>query len=129
MSANTGEEGSAAVARLLAEGAGDRPDALFCATDWLALGAIRELTTRGIRVPEDVAVVGFDDIPYGRVSTPTLTTIASARDEIARAAVESLERQQHGSEPPREIEAGFRLVVRESSAGTTKVPRGEASAP
>lgn len=114
VTANTGEEGAAATASLLE---GRTPDALFCATDWLALGAIRELTTRGIRVPDDVAVVGFDDIPYGRVSTPTLTTIASARDEIARAAVESLERQQTGAGPPREIEASFELVVRESTAG------------
>lgn len=114
--ANTGEEGALATAALLDEAGDDRPDALFCATDWLALGAIRELTIRGLRVPDDVAVVGFDDIPYGRVSTPTLTTIASARDEIARAAVESLERQQRGPTEPREIEAGFSLVVRESSA-------------
>ncbi|GAB2597267.1 LacI family DNA-binding transcriptional regulator [Pseudactinotalea suaedae] len=114
---NTGEQGAAAMAALLDDaGAGQLPDGLFCATDWLALGAIRELTTRGIRVPEDIAVVGFDDIPYGRVSTPTLTTIASARDEIARAAVESLERQQTTTVgPPREIQAGFQLVVREST--------------
>jgi DNA-binding LacI/PurR family transcriptional regulator len=115
--ANTGEQGAAAMAALL-DGLADGeppPDGLFCATDWLALGAIRELTTRGIRVPDDVAVVGFDDIPYGRVSTPTLTTIASARDEIARAAVESLERQQHEPAEPREITAGFQLVIREST--------------
>jgi len=120
VAANTGEEGAAATAALLERlEPGELPDALFCATDWLALGAIRELTTRGLRVPDDVAVVGFDDIPYGRVSTPTLTTIASARDEIARAAVESLERQQREGGAPREIEAGFRLVVRESSLGRT----------
>lgn len=117
VAANTGEEGAAATAALLDDVApGERPDAIFCATDWLALGAIRELTMRGIRVPDDVAVVGFDDIAYGRVSTPTLSTIASARDEIARLAVESLERQQHEPVEPREIAAGFRLVVRESSA-------------
>ena len=117
VASNTGEQGAAAVAAMLDDaGTGPLPDGLFCATDWLALGAIRALTTRGIRVPEDIAVVGFDDIPYGRVSTPTLTTIASARDEIARAAVESLERQQSASaEQPREIQAGFRLVVREST--------------
>lgn len=114
--ANTGEQGAAAMAALLdGLGGAPMPDGLFCATDWLALGAIRELTTRGIRVPDDVAVVGFDDIPYGRVSTPTLTTIASARDEIARAAVESLERQQTEPGEALEIEAGFRLVVREST--------------
>lgn len=116
VAANTGEQGASAMAALL-DGlrAGDPPDALFCATDWLALGAIRELTMRGIRVPDDIAVVGFDDIPYGRVSTPTLTTIASARDEIARAAVESLERQQTEPGEVREITAGFQLVIREST--------------
>lgn len=116
--ANTGEEGAAAVTALLDDAAGGEvPDALFCSADWLALGAIRALVTRGLRVPEDVAVVGFDDIPYGRVSTPTLTTIASARDEIARAAVESLARRLAGPQPLREIQAGFELVVRESTVG------------
>lgn len=127
VSANTGEEGAAAMAALLDErDDAAPPDGLFCATDWLALGAIRELTTRGLRVPDDVAVVGFDDIPYGRVSTPTLTTIASARDEIARAAVESLQRQQTERGEPREIVAGFELVVRESTGAR---PRTEQMCP
>jgi len=94
-----------------------RPDADFCATDWLALGAIRSLHQHGLRVPEDVAVVGFDDIPYGRASTPTLTSISPDRVEVARAAVTSLSAQQAGGHEPREIPVGFELVVRESTAG------------
>lgn len=125
VASNRGEHGAAATAEILAAvdaGEVPMPDALFCAADWLALGAIRELTGRGHRVPDDVAVVGFDDIPYGRVSTPTLTTIASAREEIARAAVESLQQQQRGSTAPREIVAGFELVVRESTVGRAAAP-------
>lgn len=118
---NSGEQGAEATAALLDDAdrpGAEMPDALFCSTDWLALGAIRALTSRGLRVPEDVAVVGFDDIPYGRASTPTLTTIASAREEIARAAVESLLRQHSDDDAePQEIVAGHRLLVRESTGG------------
>lgn len=117
-SSNRGEEGEAAMLAILRAAADDPPDAVFCATDWLALGAIHALRARGLSVPDDVAVVGFDDIPYGRVSSPTLTTVAPAREEIARAVVESLLRQQGGETEPREIGAGFALVVRESTAGT-----------
>jgi DNA-binding LacI/PurR family transcriptional regulator len=116
-SSNRGEDGETATAALLDATADDPPDAVFCATDWLALGAVHALRARGLVVPDDVAVVGFDDIPYSRVSSPTLTTIAPARDEIARAVVASLQRQQGGGSVPREIVAGFELVVRESSGG------------
>jgi DNA-binding LacI/PurR family transcriptional regulator len=95
------------------------PDAVFCITDWVALGVIRSLHLHGLRVPEDVAVAGFDDIPYATASTPTLTSISPDRAAIARAAVESLSAQQEGSREPREIPVGFELVVRESTAGMT----------
>ena len=61
-------DGAAAVRGLLA--GTDRPDALFCFNDLLALGALRALHEAGVRVPEDVAVVGFDDIEEARYSTP-----------------------------------------------------------
>ena len=67
-------DGAAAMARLL--DLPEPPDAVFAFNDLLALGAIRTLLTRGLRVPQDVAVIGFDDIEDGRFSTPTLTTIA-----------------------------------------------------
>src|SRR5690606_711269 len=73
---NRGEEGEAAMDTLLAR-VDTPPDAVFCHTDWIALGVIRSLHLHGLRVPDDVAVVGFDDIPYSTASTPTLTSISS----------------------------------------------------
>jgi DNA-binding LacI/PurR family transcriptional regulator len=95
------------------------PDAVFCFNDLLALGAIRMLLSQGLRVPEDVAVVGFDDIEDGRFSTPTLTTIAPDKDQIARTAVDLLASRIGGknSGQPREIVAGHRLIARESTGG------------
>jgi DNA-binding LacI/PurR family transcriptional regulator len=107
-------DGAAAMARLLA--LPEPPDAVFCFNDLLALGAIRTLLERGVRIPAEVAVAGFDDIEDGRFSTPTLTTIAPDTASIAQIAVDLLaERLGEASEPPREVKVGHRLVVRESS--------------
>jgi DNA-binding LacI/PurR family transcriptional regulator len=90
-----------------------RPDAVFCVTDWLALGVMRGLQRSGLAVPDDIAVVGYDDIPYGRAANPTLTTIAPDRAEIARLAISSA--LAGASEPVTHL-AEWRLVVRESTA-------------
>ncbi len=92
------------------------PDAIFAATDWLAMGAIRALVLRGLRVPQDVAVVGFDDIPYDLATLPTLTTVAPDRVAIARLALQAL-RDQHPQNEPKRLQAPFSLVVRESTTG------------
>lgn len=109
-------DGAAAMARLLD---GPEPvDAVFCFTDELALGAVRTLADRGLRVPQDVAVVGFDDIEDGRYSTPRLTTIAPDKVEIARLALDRLARRIAEPEAAAtDLVAGHRLVVRESTAG------------
>ncbi|ACQ82138.1 transcriptional regulator, LacI family [Beutenbergia cavernae DSM 12333] len=117
---NRGEAGESVMGDVLDRAAAlgrPVPDAVFCSTDWLALGVIHALHRRGFRVPDDVAVVGFDDIPYGRVSSPTLTTIASSRDQIARIAVERLASRQKDAPEPLELAADYELVVRESTAG------------
>ena len=57
----------------------DPPDAVFCFNDLLALGAPRTILQAGLQVPQDIALVGFDDIEDGRYSTPSLTTISPAR--------------------------------------------------
>ena len=110
-------DGAAAMRSLLE--ADPRPDAVFCFNDTLALGALRALAEAGLRVPEDVAVAGFDDIEDGRFSTPTLTTVAPDKAGIAQLAVELLAgRLDHGTNAsPREVSAGHRLVLRESSLG------------
>jgi len=92
---------------------------VFCFNDLLALGAIRTLLRRGIRVPEDIAVMGFDDIEDGRFSTPTLSTIAPDRAGIAEIAIDLLaERMGQSQEPPREVRVTHRLVARESTRGS-----------
>ncbi len=108
-------DGAAAVGRLLDTGV--RVDALFCDNDTLALGALRALHERGLRVPDDVAIAGFDDIEDGRFSIPTLTTVAPDKAEIARLAVELLaKRLAPGSDgAPTELTAGYRLELRESA--------------
>lgn len=62
-------------------------DAVFCVTDEVAIGVMRAVHDAGLRIPDDVAVAGFDDIPEGRYATPRLTTIAPDKAEIARRAV------------------------------------------
>jgi DNA-binding LacI/PurR family transcriptional regulator len=95
-----------------------RPDALFCFTDELALGAMRALAEAGARVPEDVAVAGFDDIEDGRYAVPSLSTISPAKDEIAALALDRvLARIEAPQEPVADLVAAHRLIVRESSAG------------
>jgi len=99
-------------------------DAVVCFNDALALGAMRSLQRRGRRIPDDVAVVGFDDIEDSSFSTPSLTTISPRRDEIARTAVDILAAMIDGTsevEPAHLVETGFTLVVRESSAGVSAV--------
>ena len=108
-------DGAQAVAELLARGVG--VDALFCFTDQLALGAMSALAARGLRVPADVAVVGFDDIEDGRFSVPALTTIAPDKQRIAELALQCLaDRLEDRSLEPRELTVGHRLVVRASSS-------------
>lgn len=109
-------DGAQAMERLL--DLAQPPDAVFCFTDLLALGALRTLLSRGIRVPEDVAIAGFDDIEDGRFATPTLTTISPDKDELARRAVELLvSRIAEPQTPPREVRAAHTLIARESTVG------------
>ncbi|KAB8173193.1 LacI family DNA-binding transcriptional regulator [Microbispora catharanthi] len=109
-------QGAAAMEQLLA--LSEPPDAVFCYNDLLALGAMRALTRAGLRVPDDVAVVGMDDIEEGQYSTPSLTTIAPEKKEIARMAVDVLMESISGAaRPPAEIVVPHRLIVRESTTG------------
>ncbi|WP_219418370.1 LacI family DNA-binding transcriptional regulator [Pseudonocardia nigra] len=109
------KDGAAAMQKLLAP-PGPPPDGVFCATDLLAQGAIRVLLAEGLRVPADVAVVGFDDIDEGRYSTPSLTTISPDKRQIARSAVSRLlTRSQDDTLPPRDTVTRFVLEQREST--------------
>ena len=94
-------------------------DAVFAFNDTLALGAMRVMQEAGIRVPDDVAVIGFDNLDETQYSLPSLTTVDPGREEIAETAVQVLiERiDAKGSAlPPREFFADFSIVERESTA-------------
>ncbi|GAA4468873.1 LacI family DNA-binding transcriptional regulator [Phytohabitans houttuyneae] len=110
-------DGAEAMRALLATGA--RFDAVVCFNDTLALGAVRALYDAGRRVPDDVAVAGFDDIEDGRFSVPTLTTVAPDKADLARIAVDLLAARLAATEdgPPREQSVPHRLIPRESTLG------------
>jgi DNA-binding LacI/PurR family transcriptional regulator len=115
-------DGAEAARRLLA--APRPPDAVVCFNDLLALGMLHGLAEAGVRVPDDIAVIGVDDVEDGQYSRPSLSTVAIAKQEIAEAAVELLAARVAGEPgPARTVTAGHRLVVRESTAGRRSVPR------
>jgi DNA-binding LacI/PurR family transcriptional regulator len=95
------------------------PDAVFCYNDLLALGALRVLLSEGLRVPDDVAVIGFDDIEDGRYHTPSLSTVAPDKHQIAQLAVERLidRLDEDSDDSPSELWASHRLELRESTEG------------
>ncbi|MGX1563484.1 LacI family DNA-binding transcriptional regulator [Streptomyces sp. NPDC055506] len=92
------------------------PTAVFAASDQMALGAIEALRRRGLRVPQDMSVVGFDDLPEVRWSAPPLTTIRQPLADMGKLAARTVLRLTHDEQPdsPR-VELGTDLVVRSST--------------
>ena len=90
---------------------------MFCFNDTLALGALRALHEAGLRVPDDVAVAGFDGIEDGRFSVPTLTTIAPDKERLAQVAVDLLAARLAGPDgaPPQERLVDYELRRGESA--------------
>ncbi|WP_136043128.1 MULTISPECIES: LacI family DNA-binding transcriptional regulator [unclassified Microbacterium] len=109
--------GAAAIRDLLNDGVAF--DAVFGLNDALALGAMRALQEAGLRIPDDVSVVGFDDIDEAQYTLPSLSTIDPGREQIAALAVELLlaRIRDGGGRPaePREVLVDFEVVVRESA--------------
>jgi LacI family transcriptional regulator len=95
-----------------------RPTALFGANNFIALGALRALKELGLRVPEDVAVVAFDDLPEAMVTFPFLTVSAQPAFEIGRQGVDLLlDRLAEPDRPVQETVLPTELVIRQSSGG------------
>jgi len=93
------------------------PDAVFAASDALAYGAIRAIREQGLRVPADIAVVGFDDLPVPALSVPEirLTTVHQPVLEFGVKAVELLiDRIEHGNAPARQVVIETQLVIRDT---------------
>ncbi|MBL7255634.1 LacI family DNA-binding transcriptional regulator [Paractinoplanes lichenicola] len=110
-------DGATAMAALLDRA--DPPDAVFCYSDLVASGAIHTLLAHGLRVPEDVAIIGYDDIEDGRYGRPTISTISPDKGAIARIAVERLVLRMGSSTPVPgvELRAAHRLIPRQSTIG------------
>jgi LacI family transcriptional regulator, galactose operon repressor len=94
-----------------------RPTALFCANDLVALGVLRRLSTDGLRVPDDFAVVGFDDIEFAALVSPPLTSIRLPAHQVGRRAAGILldEIRDPEGTSPQHVLFQPELVVRESS--------------
>ncbi len=96
-----------------------RATAVVCGADLIALGVMRCAIAAGVRVPEDLSVVGFDDIPWAQLSTPPLTTVEMPIEDMAAEAVETLLRRIDGRmQSRRQVVFGTSLIVR----GSTQAP-------
>lgn len=111
----TAEGGAAAALHILQEHPGERPDAIFAASDLMARGAVRALTSIGVRVPEDVAVIGFDDSPIAVVERPYLTTVRQPSRRQGEAITEVLLARLAGAEPQHATILDCELVERETA--------------
>jgi diguanylate cyclase (GGDEF)-like protein len=116
--------GARAAELLLQRGA--RFDALVAASDYMALGAVEALVARGVRVPEDVAVIGFDDVDEARYAFPPLSTVRQPLREQGRRATEILLAQIAGEPVPEREVLHTELVTRRSCRcrSTTWMPPG-----
>lgn len=94
----------------------DRPTAVFCTSDEMAIGVVRTLRSAGLRVPDDVSVAGFDDIEFAAAAQPALTTIHQPRRELGQAAATVLIDLLQGRETEKRIRLKTELVVRDSVA-------------
>jgi DNA-binding LacI/PurR family transcriptional regulator len=95
--------------------------ALFAYNDISAIGAIRAIQEEGLRVPQDISVVGFDDIPWAAYHTPSLTTVRQPLVEMGQMAAETLIQMiEHDGEHSSEIAIEPTLVVRESTGRAPK---------
>ena len=110
------EGGKQALQKLLK--LGERPTALMCSNDMTAIGVMRHAFELGISVPEDMSVIGFDDIRMAEFLTPSLTTVQMSQTELARLAFEALLKEVKGQTPApqgTEYVLKTRLVLRSST--------------
>ena len=109
------EEGRRAASTLIARA--ERPTAIFAANDLMAIGAMSALGDRGLKVPDEVAVVGFDDISIARLVTPSLTTVSQFQQDIGLKAAETLLERLRGARSARgtSVEMPYRLIERNST--------------
>ena len=122
--------GRAAAGQIADLAAADRPTAVFCANDLLALGVLQEMTLRGVRVPHDVAIVGYDDIEFAAAAAVPLSSVRQPREQLGRAATELLldEVDNGARHEHRHVVFQPELVVRDSSSRRLRHPARTARA-
>ena len=101
------------------------PEAIFCANDQMAIGLINALAKNGKKVPDDILVVGFDDIPISRFMKPTLTTVSTSRNAWGAEAATQLIGFLANGTPFRSSRMPIQLIQRESSSRNHKIFKGE----
>jgi LacI family transcriptional regulator len=114
---HTMEGGIAAMRKLL--GLSKRPTAVLCSNDMTAVGAMRESYDQGVRIPDDLSVIGFDDIRFAQFVTPPLTTVQMSQTEIARLTFNALLAEVQRKTPApdgTEYTLTTTLVLRDSTA-------------
>ncbi|MGZ4769430.1 MAG: LacI family DNA-binding transcriptional regulator [Ilumatobacteraceae bacterium] len=100
-----------------------RPDVVVCYDDKTALSLMDELRSAGVGIPEEIGVVGFDDIPFARISNPRLTTVSQRSDELGRISAEFLLATLDGKRLPLSQLMPVTLVVRETTPGPRRAAR------
>ena len=102
-----------------------RPTAVLTSNDLTAIGALRAIRLAGLRIPEDISVVGFDDIAFGEFNHPPLTTIRLSRAELGQKAFDALFHILRGeSKKGKEYMVETHLVVRESTGSVASETPG-----
>jgi len=97
-----------------------RPTAVFCGNDSMAIGALSAFSEAGLRVPEQVALVGFDDIPIARFLAPPLTTVNVPIADLGRQGFEILVHEAKENGQPRNVKLDTTLIVRRSCGAQTR---------
>ncbi|ADB33261.1 transcriptional regulator, LacI family [Kribbella flavida DSM 17836] len=104
------------------------PTAIFAGSDEVALGALEAARARGLRVPEDLSVVGFDDTQLARLASPQLTTVRQPIREMGAVALRTALQLAAGEKvDSHHVELATRLIVRSSAAAPARVPSGAVS--
>lgn len=117
--------GRTAAETVLAAAATRRPTALACANDLLALGVLQAVVSAGVRVPQDIALVGYDDIAFAEAAAVPLTSVRQPRDLLGRTAAELLmeEIEDPQGHRHRQVQFSPELVVRASTEHRRRSPR------
>ncbi len=112
---NNVESGERAVQRLLT--GRQFPTAILCSNDLTAIGALRALVRAGIQVPNDVSILGADDIPFASLTHPPLSTVRIPREKLGELAFDVLRQMLREKRPGAEFLLDTELVIRESTSG------------